>query len=600
MNTKESNKSNGAIEDNGRKATTTRRVTVRHRTAKSPVTRDKQSISNELNYSSVSETAKQSSSTDMNYSDVAESIKQSEQTEMNNKIEHQHNQNGTASNQNNTANNQNDTASNSNQIAATKPTILPFSLDQLLESNKKWIASGIIASVAVSVIAGTAFGISKVMSSNTDPITYIKGFVNDRNGDQYMRDGKVVQAIDAYKKAIEVSPNDMEAYKKLGYLYEFDARDFDQAAKILKNATYQNDGDADIWRLLAYAQFWGGYNKDAMQSIQKSLDLRSDDPLATSVLALINAAGSDNSRARELMQQAMAKDPNNTDILRNASVLYRFYIKDNDKAEEIIRRAIKLAPSNSSMYYELGAVLNAENKNDDAVDALRKAKSLQPSDPYRSIDLAEALHNDGKNSEAEDSYIEAFSDGLHEANALFRYAGTLYDIGKYSDAEKQLKEAVSIAPSNSDYVLLLGKSQYYAGEYSAAIGTFTTLTVIQNTAKNWNWVGVAQYAAKDYDGAIASFTKSISLDNSDATIWANRASAYDQKGDTTDASSDVLQSLKLDPNYESAWTEVVNIGNHMVNAWRPGDARALYQSALNYASNSLTRNTVAWNLQSLS
>ncbi len=276
-----------------------------------------------------------------------------------------------------------------------------------------------------------------------------------------------------FSNLLTISP----PYKKLAAIYEVDTREWTKAIKVLKDALLINDSDPDVYRLLAYAQFWHGENMDAAKSAQKAIDLRRDDALATSTMALIVAAGGDLSKGKDLMQQSMNTDSNNAAVMSNAALFYRLYAKDDNKAEELIRKAIKMAPNNANNWWELSNILRSENRKDDCEQALRKAHTMQPDSGFRTADLADYLSStsEKKYEEAADLYRQAISQGLDDASTIDALGAALFNGGKYAEAAVEYQKAVDLQTNNTDHVLMLGRSQYEAKNYAAAKDAFTKL-----------------------------------------------------------------------------------------------------------------------------
>ncbi len=471
-------------------------------------------------------------------------------------------------------------------------------VQKITNTKNKLFTGGIVASLVVAIIAGSTFGVGKMLPANTDLFQWVNGMATDVHADQLDKQGKTNDAILEFEKAIQQSPNDVSAYKKLAYIYEMDTRDMGKATKVLKDAILVTDSDPDLWRLLAYAQYWNGENLDAAKSIQKSLDLRRDDSLSTSTLALIVAAGGDLARGKDLIQQAMNNDSSNGGVYFNASLMYRLYAKDTNKAEELIRHAIKLEPNNSTFWWELSNVLAVENKKDDVEQALRQAKNFQPDNASRVKDLAEYLtYSESKNAEGADLFRQAVSMGLDDASTLRDLAGALFNAGKYAEAAVEAQKTVDLQPNNADYVLLLGRSQYLALNYTAARDAFTQLVNLdQGNATNWNWLGLAYYQAGDYAKAIANFNKALQVDNRDANIWTNLADATDKSGDLYNAADYALNALSINPNSDFAWDIVDRVGNDMIKNNQSNLAKQLFTQATAYQSTSAERGKVVGDL----
>ncbi len=472
----------------------------------------------------------------------------------------------------------------------------------IVENNRKLFTGGFIATLVVGIIAGSTFGIGKVLPANTDVVQFVTGMLTSGHADQLSKQGKTSDAILEYEKAIQQSPNDLTAYKKLASIYELDTREWAKATKVLKDALIVNDSESDVYRLLAYAQLWNGETMDAAKSAQKAIDLHRGDALATSTMALIVAAGGDLSKGKDLMQQSMNTDSNNAGVISNAALFYRLYAKDDNKAEELIRKAIKMSPADANNWWELSNILRNENKKDDAEQALQKAHTMQPDSGFRTADLAAFLSSasEKKYDESADLYRQAISQGLDDANTIDALGAALFNSGKYADAAVQYQKAVDLQSDNADHVLMLGRSQYQAKNYAAAKDAFTKLVNMDGKYTSYNWLGVACFAAGDYSAAISNFSAALKIDNRDATLWANLANATEKSGNTFDAADYALNGLDRDSNNDTVWTTIDEIGNHMIKNNQTDLAREFFSEAADYPSTSNGRSQVVADLNRLS
>lgn len=455
------------------------------------------------------------------------------------------------------------------------------SVKKVVENNRRIFSGGAIATLVAGIIAGSTFGIGKVLPASTDVVTFVTGALTTNHADQLSKQGKTTDAILEYEKAIQQSPNDLSAYKKLATVYEMDTREWSKAIKTLNDAVMISDNDPDVYRLLSYAQLWAGQSEDAVKSAQKAIDLRRGDALATSTMALAVAAGGDLSKGKDMMQQALSMDGNNERVAANAALLYRVYAKDDNKAEELIRKAIKMSPDDANNYWELANLMKDQSKTGDAEAALRKSFALQPGSGFRAADLADYLSSTAlkKYSEAADMYRKSIELGYDDNSVVDALGAALFNAGKYTDAAAEYQKLVKLEPSNSNDVLMLGRSQFQSKNYAAAKDTFTKLVGMNASAASYNWLGCANYGLGDYNTAINNFNASLKLNNADAAVWANLADATDKTDNTFVAAGYALNALDIDANNSQAWVVLDQIGNHMIASNQKDMARDLFSQA---------------------
>ncbi|HEX8745615.1 MAG TPA: tetratricopeptide repeat protein [Pyrinomonadaceae bacterium] len=160
-------------------------------------------------------------------------------------------------------------------------------------------------------------------------------------GNELYKNDQDEQAIEAYKKAIELDPNNGEAYFRIGLAYM---------------ATGKRD--------------------EAEESFKKSVDVY------------------------EKYLRTNQKDAQSYYILGQALVRLGNYQEDRAKAPKVyleavaaLKKAVAIEPENADMYYELGVAYNRLFQYQDAVKAFEKATELDPSN-YRASDALDKAKED--------------------------------------------------------------------------------------------------------------------------------------------------------------------------------------------------------------
>lgn len=464
-------------------------------------------------------------------------------------------------------------------------------LKSFAETNRRALSGGVVAALVAGIIVGGTIGLPKVLPANTNVIQYCQGLYDNTQGNTYVKQGQLVKAIKMFEQAMKDSPNDPAAYKQLASLMETDTREMEKAEKLLKNAILLSNTDAELYQLLAYAQFWQGHLTDAKVSAQKAIDLSHGDAMSNSVMALATASDGGVERGKELMQQAINSDPKNILVLHRAAMLYRLYAKDDSRAEELVRQAMQLAPDNAANYFELSKIQVAQKKLDDAEQSLKKARSLQPDSPFRVRDLAEFyLYDVKKFEDANATYKASIEQGCVDTNVLYNYGSSLYNQGKYAEALIQYQKAVDLKSDNENALYMLGKTQNKTQNYKGALETFKKLVdMVQTSAVYVNWLGVAQFQSGDYKSAEISFQRAIELGSKDGQTYANVANAQYMLGKYINAGDAALKGLSVDPNLDDLWSLIDSIGNKMMDADQVFEAMDLFDAALKHPSTSQKR-----------
>ncbi|MFA7677291.1 MAG: tetratricopeptide repeat protein [Candidatus Omnitrophota bacterium] len=127
----------------------------------------------------------------------------------------------------------------------------------------------------------------------------------------YFYKKKPQQAMEVYKKIIEINPKHVTAYFWLGYLYE-DAGKHDEAVDIWKKGLKIDDSYAPLLNSLGYVYAQEGVNLDlAEEMILKAIDKEPDNGAYMDSLGWVYYKKGDFNKAREYLEKSITyiKDP---------------------------------------------------------------------------------------------------------------------------------------------------------------------------------------------------------------------------------------------------------------------------------------------------
>jgi len=197
----------------------------------------------------------------------------------------------------------------------------------------------------------------------------------------------------AFKKSLELNPNNTDALAKLGQVL-VSKGSTEEAIARYKLAAQQNPHEAGFYILLGELyetkQDWA----TAKQMYQKAIDIRATNPLAANNLAYLMVQTGDNlDTALALAQTArrgMAESPSAADTL--GWVYYQKGVYRS--AIDLIEESLKLAentkqPDNPTVHYQLGLAYNKTGEFDLAKQHLQRVLKINPQ--YRDADEVKKL-----------------------------------------------------------------------------------------------------------------------------------------------------------------------------------------------------------------
>lgn len=167
------------------------------------------------------------------------------------------------------------------------------------ENYKKWIVIGIVVLVAVivafAIMTGTpdrprqsavtspqrtAPPSGPLVDINPNRFTPVEELGADMNdpaalaalGDRYFESNNYGQAIEIYKKVIELKPDDIDTYNDLGLAYHY-TRQSELAVSALKKGTEVMPSYQRIWLSLGFVLISTGANDEAEAALKKAAEL---------------------------------------------------------------------------------------------------------------------------------------------------------------------------------------------------------------------------------------------------------------------------------------------------------------------------------------
>ncbi|MCS6908706.1 MAG: tetratricopeptide repeat protein [Anaerolineales bacterium] len=256
--------------------------------------------------------------------------------------------------------------------------------------------------------------------------------------EQLFREGRLLQAIEAYKQALIVDPYNVSIYVTLARLQVF-AGEYEEAITNAQNALLKNPNNALAHAVLGWAQGFTGDYLSAEASLKRALELDPNSALAHAYYAevLINKGQIDDlDKAIEESRIAMQLDSSLLEARRARGIVLLSTGRENlDAAIEELKAAIAINPKIADLHLYLGYAYRLKGENDLAVEELLTAYSLNPKDwtPLAEISLAYA------------------------------------NIGQYGKASQYAEQAMKVEPSNPKLHGNLGIMYYRNGEFSKAV-----------------------------------------------------------------------------------------------------------------------------------
>jgi tetratricopeptide (TPR) repeat protein len=254
--------------------------------------------------------------------------------------------------------------------------------------------------------------------------------------DDFYQDGKLNQAIEAYKDAINADPANPSNYVELARLQVFVGQ-YEEAITNAQNALLKNPNNPLAHAVLGWALGFQGNYGEAELEIQKALAVDPYNALAHAYYAEV------------LMNQGD----------------YGLY----DKAAEASKVALDLDPTLLEAHRARGIVLLNTQNLEQAVEEFQKALLINKNIADLHLYLGVTYKALGDLDKAQESLLASYALNPQDSIALTELSRAFFADGRYAQAAQYAEEAVAVDPSDPRLHGNLGIAYYKNNEYIKAI-----------------------------------------------------------------------------------------------------------------------------------
>lgn len=366
-------------------------------------------------------------------------------------------------------------------------------------------------------------------------------------GKTYYNNGEYDKAIEIFKKAVELNPNDDDSWRLLGNSYNRNGQ-IEEAIKYYLKAAELNPDDSRNWFNLGISYSNNEQYKEAINSFLKVVELNPDD--SYSWYGLGNSYIK-NKQVEDAIKSLLKATELNSNDYQSWLDLAIYYIH-NEQYEEAIEpllKAIELNPNNAGDLSLLGYVYKINGQYEEAIKYLSKAKELNPDGFDNWYELGEAYLNNGQ----------------------------------FQEAIETLLKAVELNP-DEDIWRLLGMSYRLNEQYEEAMNSFIEATKLnQDNNINWYAIGDLFYIQGAYEEATEYLIKSIGLGNNGLNAWEHLGNAYSELENYTEAVECyeyILNSEEFELNKDFLISFGINYGVALANLNRTEEAINMHMQVL--------------------
>ena len=263
------------------------------------------------------------------------------------------------------------------------------------------------------------------------------------SGVVFQQNGQLSDAERAYRKAIKINQNFIEAHNDLGNVL------------------------LDL-----------GRPKEAFNSFRKAVNLRPGHPMLITNLGNALQLQGEIKKAVNWFNKAITQDPNFVGAHNNLGNALR-ELGQFREAVAAYRRAIEIDSTNADTYNNLGSLLIDLDELDDAVTYLTKSIEIDPRHREAYNGLGNALGFMGETDKAIGSYRKAIEINPGHKDAHNGLGNMLSDMGEIDAAIVSYRRAIEIDPGNANVYRSLSNIKNFS-EYDDDIHSMESLHSAEN------------------------------------------------------------------------------------------------------------------------
>jgi tetratricopeptide (TPR) repeat protein len=258
--------------------------------------------------------------------------------------------------------------------------------------------------------------------------------------EQLYSEGKLTQAVAAYKQAIIAAPGNPAYYIELARMQVY-AGQYEEAQKSAENALLLNQDNSQALAVKAWALYYMNKYDDAETVINQAIKLDENNATAYAYYAEI--------------------------------LVGRGNFEDIEKAINISQKAAQLAPNTMETHRARGAVLIATANYEEAVNEYKTAIAMNDKLWDLHYLLGVAYRILGEYDLAQQEMLAAIAFNPKNPDIPTDLSRTYATQGQFGKAVQYAEQAVKLDPSNARLHGNLGFMYYKNGDYDKAIGSLT-------------------------------------------------------------------------------------------------------------------------------
>jgi len=288
-------------------------------------------------------------------------------------------------------------------------------------------------------------------------------------GNVLKKQGKLAEAITAYRRALTLRPKYAEALNNLGIALGEQGNPAEAVAAFERALALRPDY-AEAHNNLGNCLRAQDQLDQAILCYRRALKHRPNYAAAYDNLGVALAAQNRLDEATASFRQALSHGPGSAETHNNLGLALAKQGK-LDEAVASYHRALAARPNYPTGHNNLGAALREQGKLDDAVAAFGRALALKPDYAEAHNNLGIALAEQGKLDQAVTVYRRALEHRPDHAETHYNLGNALADLNRLDEAVASYRLSLQYRPDCADTISNLANAMKYQGKLDDAVAS---------------------------------------------------------------------------------------------------------------------------------
>lgn len=288
-----------------------------------------------------------------------------------------------------------------------------------------------------------------------------------RLGSLYERQGKVKEAISAFREALRLNPNDTRSLEEIVIIYGA-RNDWPNASACAAHWIELEPDNPHARFLKGWFELADRDLRDARDDLEDALKLAPADPEIINAYALALTELGKFDQAEKAYKSVLAANRDHLPARLNLTILY-LQSGRLTEAKDLIKPVRALEPDQPPVLATSALVNAADGEMKTALSQAQQALKNNSKDALARVALARVLKSTGDRAGQLAELRQACADEPRSIFVMNELSEALIDQGQYVEAAKIAQQGLQLAPSNSTSKKLLASALSKQGNWDGAV-----------------------------------------------------------------------------------------------------------------------------------